>query len=330
MIDFEALAARSFDEPLAPDERTALRVWADTLEAVGDPRGPLIAMEHALRDQPRRGHELRQAMADHMVGNAGRALGTIAPLVAFKRALSLDWRSGALYGAFLDTRYLADATERSPDKLVATLLAAPATATLRRLHVRVRGGAQVGQVVGVLGKLAQVPPLEELLVLTGVRVTALVPVGRGLAYPTLLAARYPRLRLLADGDRVSALSLSAPSTPQDDARLAQLLPVADPSTRDGRLMLGRALLRPEPALRAQAVSRIAALGERAFMFVESLGVLLEPGIVAPQAPIVACLAALGDHARIALPMLATITGRTAHYDHETRRASGIAIAALRS
>ena len=66
------------------------------------------------------------------------------------------------------------------------------------------------------------------------------------------------------------------------------------------------------------------------MFVEMLMMLLAPGIVKPQAPIAACLPTLGDRARIALPLLATNTGRVKHYDAETRRAAGIAIAALRA
>lgn len=328
MIDFEELAARSLDEPLTPDERVVLRVWADALEDAGDPRGPLIAMEHALREQPWREHELRQAMNEHVVANAAHLLGEIAPFARFKRGLSLDWRSGQLYGAFFDTRYLAEQTKLSPSKLVTMLLGAPAMTTLRRLHVRVRFEAQVTEVIRVLYELEHGLPLEELRVLTGVRVTGIAPVDRGPASTGLLADRYPGLRLLAAGARGSVLSLSAPRTQQDDARLTRLVPAAAPNTSDGRRTLGLALIQPEPALRTQALVRLTELGERAFMFVESLMMLLEPGIVAPQAPIAACLPALGDHARIALPMLAAITGRAAHYDRETRRAAGVASARL--
>lgn len=330
MIDFEELAARSLDEPLTPDERVALRVWADVLEDAGDPRGPLIAMEHALCDQPGREHELRQAMNQHVVVNAAHWLGEAVPFAQFKRGLSLDWRSGRLYGAFLDTRYLAEAAKLPPSKLVTMLLGAPAMTTLRRLHVRVRFDAQVTEMMSVLYELEHGLPLEELLVLSGVRVAGIAPVDRGLAYTKLLADRYPGLRLLAAGAVVSALSLSAPRTQHDDARLARLLPAAAPGTSDGRRTLGLALMRREPALRAQAIERLATLGERAFMFVESLMMLLEPGVVVPQAPIAACLPALGDHARIALSMLATVTGRAALYDRDTRRAAGVAIARLRS
>jgi len=150
MIDLEELAARSLDEPLTPDERVALRVWADALEDAGDPRGPLIAMEHALRDQPSRGRELRQAMHDYAATNAAHLLGAIAPLLRFKRALSLDWRSGLLHGAFLDTRYIAKLSDVAPNELVTMLLGAPAATTLRRLYVRVRSADQVGPVLDML------------------------------------------------------------------------------------------------------------------------------------------------------------------------------------
>jgi hypothetical protein len=41
MIDYEELARHAL-VTLSPDERAALRVWADQLEAAGDPRGALI------------------------------------------------------------------------------------------------------------------------------------------------------------------------------------------------------------------------------------------------------------------------------------------------
>lgn len=329
MIDFEGLAARSFDEPLTPDERDVLRVWADALEDAGDPRGPLIAMEHALRTQPGRGRELSQAMNEHVVAAAGPWLGAIAPFIEHKRAMVLDWRSGLLYGAFFDTRYLAAQAQRTPGQLVTMLLEAPVAANLRRLHVRVRREDHVSQVLRAVREVAQAPPLEDLLVLTGVRATRIVAVGRGSEHVAPLASRYATLRLCADGGGFVALAPPVSSSPQGNAWPASLA-AAEPRTGEGRCALGRALIHPDSALRTGALNQLAALGARAFMFVESLMVLLEPGIVVPQAPIAACLPALGDHARIALPLLATITGRAAHYDLETRRAAGVAIAALRS
>jgi hypothetical protein len=205
----------------------------------------------------------------------------------------------------------------------------------------------------VLRKANPVRPLEEILVLAGVRPGQLVPPERGSRSAAALAARYPRLRLLADGDQLSALPLPETGASPSGAALAHALAAADPSTADGRVALGRALSTvtaqglgsgaryrsggddghrdagPEPEARTQALRRLTELGDRGFAFVETLMLLLAPGIVAPQAPIVACLSALGDHARIALPLLATITGRAEHYDRETRRAAGVAIAALR-
>ena len=354
MIDPEELAARSFDEPLGRDARAAVRVWADALEAAGDPRGPLIAMEHALLDQPARRHELRQAMNEHVAANAPQLLGELAAHLRAPRAVSLDWRSGLLYGAFLDTRHLANRVELGPARLVEMLLDAPAAATLRRLHVRVRVGSQVEPVMQMLRRANPVRPLEELLVLAGVRPGQLVSPEPGSRSPAQFAVRYPRLRLLADGDRLCALPLLATGVLPSEAALARALAAADPGTADGRVALGRALATvtaqglasgarhrsgaddgprdagPEPDARTQALRRLTELGDRGFAFVETLMLLLAPGIVTPQAPIVACLSALGDHARIALPLLATITGRAEHYDRETRRAAGVAIATLRA
>jgi hypothetical protein len=353
MIDHDELARRSLDEPVDRDARAALRVWADALEAAGDPRGPLIAMEHALRDQPARRHALRQAMNEHVAANAPYLLGEIAAHLRAPRALSFDWRSGLLYGAFLDTRHLANRVELGPARLVEMLLGAPAAATLRRLHVRVRVGSQVEPVVQVLRRANPVRPLEEILVLAGVRPGQLVSPDRGSPSAAALAVRYPRLRLLADGDQLCALPLLATQASASGAALAHALAAADPGTADGRVALGRALatvtaqglasgarqrsraddgprdVRPEPEARLHALHRLTELGDRGFVFVETLMLLLAPGIVTPQAPIVACLSALGDHARIALPLLATITGRAEHYDRETRRAAGVAIAHLR-
>jgi hypothetical protein len=87
--------------------------------------------------------------------------------------------------------------------------------------------------------------------------------------------------------------------------------------------------RSVPEARVQALHRLTELGDRGFAFVETLMMLLAPGIVTPQAPIVACLSALGDRAQIALPLLASITGRAGLYDRETRHAAGVAITALR-
>lgn len=324
MDDQQALAVRSLDEPLDPQERQTLRVWADALESAGDPRGALISLEHALREHPDRARELRRGMIEHVSANASHLLGGFAPFVAFPRAASLDWRSGMLHGAFLDTRYLAGKVEREPAELVALLLGAPIAATLRRLHVRVRAEVHIAPVFAAVLGCAQPPPLEEVLVLPGVRPLVIAPGRQRSPHASALTAVYPDLRLLAHDTRVFGLPLA--QHPLLITRLPAILASIVPSTRAGRVVLGRALVHPDPAVRATALDRLSALGRQAFMFVDALMMLLQPGLCAPQAPIVACLAAIGEDARVALPLLATITGRAGHYDLDTRRAAGAAIA----
>jgi hypothetical protein len=309
MIDVEELAIRSFDEPLAADDLAALRVWGDQLEAAGDPRGGLIAMEHEIRAQPRRRRELARATIAH----AGALLGKLGPLVESSRALEVDWRSGRLYAVFLDTRHLAKRAKLPPEALVEMLLRAPAAASLRRLHVRVRYAEQIDPVVVELLH-SPARDLEEIVILVGVRPTSL----NGLARRGL-AETFPDLRLLAIQDRITPVP-----TRGDAVAIARAMP-AEPN---GRILLGRALTSDDAALRAEAARRIAELGPRAFMFVDTLLALLEPRLTTPQAAFASCLGSVGEAARIAIPRLATITGRVTHYDLDTRRAAGAAIAAL--
>ena len=318
---------RSLDEPLAPEARAALRVWADALEAAGDPRGPLIAMEHAVRDQPARRHELHRAINEHLVANAPHLLGELAQHLRMKRAVSLDWRSGLLYGASLDTRYLASTTGQAPERFVAMLLGAPAARTLRQLRVRVRSVARIPAVIRALGGIEQAVPLEEILIRPDMRVTWIDPAGQAPWAAPQLAGRYPNLRLLAVRDQLSA---RPGNVWRPGAALDRALAAIDLTDAAGRIALSRALVCRDAEVRAQGVRRLTELGTRGFLLVETLMLLLAPGIVAPQAPIVACLPTLGDHARMALPLLATITGRPGHYDRDTRSAAGIAIAALRA
>ena len=313
---FAALAARSFDEPLGADERATLQVWGDALEAAGDPRGPLISMELGQGVQ-RPTRALRRAMLEYVVTQGRGLLGELAPLALYKRAVELDWRSGLLYGAFLDTRYVGPHAQLTPVQLVHQLLAAPAAATLRRLHVRVGSEEKAMAVLAALDGVKRPPPLEQLLVLSEKRphwMSRQTPLAR---YPEI-ARTYPDLHLFA----ASYLFVELPVAPE--VMIAQL----DPRILEDRVALGRALMRIAEPSWAPTLARLAALGPRAFMFLETLMMLLAPGLIKPQAAVVECLAALGPAAGGALPLLARITGRTEHYDLATRRAAGRAIAAL--
>jgi hypothetical protein len=317
---YEQLALRSFDHPLDADEQEAMRVWGDALESAGDPRGALITIEYAIRDRPERRHELGRAINEHLVEHASEWISAIAPLTRVSRALELEFRSGLLYGAFLDTRRTKE-TRDKPADAVQRILGAPAAKTLRRLHVRVRQLARVREVLELLAqKKGHKLPLEEIVVRFGVRATRL---GRPYVHSQFADERslpsvYPGLRHLEIGDCLASLPFGETHV------------VNAPSDPVARTYLGRALGQVEPNVRAAAIARLAAHGRAGFMFRDTLLALLGPGMPAPQAGIAACLARCGEHARSAIRPLAIVTGRTKHYDVDTRRAAGVALAALRA
>src|SRR5262249_6070483 len=159
--DYNALALRAFDEPADDELREALRVCADALEQAGDPRGPLITMEHALVGAPLRrtgraasgaapggdAVALRRAIHEHGGAHGETLLGTVASLLSYKRAVALEWRAGRIFGATIDTRYLAPKAHISPADIVKVFLRGPGATYLRRLRIRVRSRTQVAAVV---------------------------------------------------------------------------------------------------------------------------------------------------------------------------------------
>jgi hypothetical protein len=319
VIEYDALARRSFNEPLDVDERESLRVWADALEAAGDPRGRLIAIEHAIREHPERRVELARATNEHLAQHADPMMvGAAAPLLSGSGVLELEWRSGLLYGATLDTRRTLKA-DLGAHELVLPLLSAPMAKTLRRLTVRVRHTFQVDLVLRELDKTREPRPLEEIAIAPGPRPRRISDA----APRSWDATKYPRTRSLVVDDTAIALPLGGwGRVDPDEVRRAH-----SPAQRYDRWLLGRALTAADADIRFAALERIAALGPAAFMFVETLLVLLAPGLVPAQDTVVRCLAALGPAARSALPRLAAITGAP-HYDTATRKAAGHAIAEL--
>ncbi|HEY0195917.1 MAG TPA: hypothetical protein VGC42_32615 [Kofleriaceae bacterium] len=323
MIDYEALARRSLDVTPSADERAALRVWADQLEAAGDPRGTLIALEHARDADPARRRALHKAALDHALAHAAALLGPLEPIARVPRALELDWRAGQLYGLRIDLVRCAVVLGREPSDLVAPALDAPITAELRRIELRV---AARYPTLAMLEHAASPPPLEEIEVYGGGG-----PPNRAwtsqLPMIDRMVARYPALRLCVhDGSSNWPLPERSVTAREQLARAAA---TAEPETPAGRAALGRALLVPEPALRDPALARIEQLGPRAAAFGAILLRRLRVDRTAPKLAIARALVALGPTARFAIPVLAAITGRPA-YAAETRSAAGVALAALRA
>ena len=314
MMDFELFARRSFDA-LDEERRDAIRVWGDALQTTGDPRGVLIALEYGLRDRPDLRREILREMNSHLHANGKPLLGDLAELLVQPRGIELDWRSGLLHGAFVDLRHLP-----SEPSVIDRLLAAPAAPTLRRLHVRVRRARDVRDVLRRLADRPTVGPLlEEIIIQSGVRATRLGSSFVANARPIDASLGAPLRFLILEGTIVS-LHIDQ----------HQSLSSARPAAADARLLLGRALTCNQADLRVAAIERVTRLGPAAFMFVDTLLALLEPGMPVPQAKVVHALREIGYEARRALPLLALITGRAAHYNVETRKAAGLAIAALRA
>src|SRR5262249_26621351 len=183
-IVYEALAVRAFDQPYDAELRAALRVCGDALEQAGDPRGHLIALEHALLDErsPRRARELRRAIEEHAFGPGAALLGPLASPATYREEVALEWRAGRIYGATVDARYLGRrgasiGQSIGPVGLVELVLQAPAARDLRRLRVRTSGGGQ-GERRGMLRKRRPRPPLEEIELNGGVRPQWTYPLDR--------------------------------------------------------------------------------------------------------------------------------------------------------
>jgi hypothetical protein len=331
VIDYEQLAARSLDEPLDADERAALRVWGDALEAAGDPRGVLIALEHAILAEPGRRHALASAANAHVLAKMAPELGPMAELLAHKRAVELEWRAGMLHGVFVDIRRLPKTHELAPVEVMEKILDAPIMRTVRRLHVRMRRLDDRYQILPDLNSehRDRFPPLEEIAILAGL---APRTIERPSAFeyttggPTDWAGNwsldktYPHLRLLVFDEAITPVPFAGGHAARFEASMRLSDPVA-------RAQLGRELTSGAHAIRMEALLHVVKLGAAAFAFVETLMWCLAPGMP-QQAEVLRALMAIGAPARLALPQVAVITGRPAHYERVTRQTAGVALRVL--
>ncbi|MBA2539855.1 MAG: hypothetical protein H0V17_09495 [Deltaproteobacteria bacterium] len=333
LTDYDELAARSFEEPHDADLRAAVLVCADALTEIEDPRGPLITMEHALENaEPRRALELRRAMHEHAMGEGAGLLGAAAPLMAAGRTLSLEWRSGKLYGVTIDARYLPRKSKITVGQLVDNVLKAPAATDLRRLRVRVRIPQDFESISQMLVARSRRPPLEELVIYTSAWPHQMTPTQQ-----RFLGDFYPHLYFVVQLDRTLSLPLTA-EVAAPARYIPDVLLCDPPTTPEARTLLGRALSHADRDLRVAALQRVAAIGPAAKVFESLLCTLLQPGIAGPpitgratsvpHVPIVTALQALGP-SQAAHRVLSKVASRPEYYDAETRRAAGSAAAKFR-
>ncbi len=276
LADYELLAARSFEEPHDRDLRASVLVCADALSQEGDPRGPLIAMEHALHDADhKRTVLLRKAMHEHASTEGSALLGSAASLMFAGRTLTLDWRSGRIYGMSVDARYLPRKSKTSTGDLVRQALGAPAAADLRRLRVRVRSAEEVRSIVDMLALHKRPPPLEELVLYT----TSVWPQRMTIIVQALLQERLPHLYYVVHEARMLSLPPRGVVHQHLERYLREIEGCDPPTTPVARAFLGRCLTSAHQELRLTALTRVKQLGPEAKVFEHVLCVLLQPRIV---------------------------------------------------
>ena len=324
LADYELLAARSFEEPHDADLRAAVLVCADALSQEGDPRGPLIAMEHALRDaDPKRAIELRKAIHEHAATEASALLGGAALLLTANRTLVLDWRSGKLYGMTVDARYLPGTPKISAGGFVKQALAAPAAVDLRRLRVRVRNAEETRSIVDMLAKQERPPPLEELVLYTTVW-----PQHMSRTPQLVLEERYPNLYYVVFETRTLSLPPHGMLLHGPADHISAVASCAPPTTAPARAFLGRCLTNAHVELRLAALARVKQLGPQANVYEQVLCTLLQPGVAtrptdssAPLLPLVEALIAVRP-SRAGRDMLGKIASRPEYYDAAVRSLAG--------
>ncbi len=328
LSDYELLAARSFEEPGNHELRAEILVCGDALSQQGDPRGPLITMEHALHDADgRRAVELRKAIHEHAATEGSSLLGSAASLMHAHRTLSLDWRSGKIYGMSIDARYLPRKSKISAGELVRQAIQSPAANDLRRLRVRVRSEEDTRSIVNMLApRVKRQLPLEELDIYTNAWPARMTPTTQ-----TVLQETYPRLYYVVHENRTISLPPMGVLHRDVERYIPDVESCDPPTTPEARAFLGRCLTHANRELRVAALERIVQLRSKAKVYERVLCTLLQPGIAGPSIvgtvtsephlPIVQALVAIGP-SRATRRMLDKVASRPQYYDAETRSAAG--------
>jgi hypothetical protein len=121
-----------------PTERESIAVWADELQARGEPLGELVALSLRADEVRRQGHaaeadELEHAAERLRLDHAEALLG---PAIGELPLLRLRWRFGLVRGLSLDRSWpLANPNPRVILEVVAKLLARPALRHLEHIHL---------------------------------------------------------------------------------------------------------------------------------------------------------------------------------------------------
>ena len=151
----------------APDEPGPYLVYADWLQAIGDPRGTLIVLQHHGRE--REASELIEEHRAHLLGPlaaaaAATAAGGEARRGAGPRKLELGWHLGFIREARIGWWAVGGAeVRREAAAALAALLALPSSRFLRHLTIEsvpfVRGDRDLGPFLDAVAAAGQARPL---------------------------------------------------------------------------------------------------------------------------------------------------------------------------
>lgn len=191
------------------DEAAPYLVYADALQAAGDPRGELIIVQEARARKP----------ADRALGRAEDALldanGTawIGRAADHQETKSLDlvWKNG-----FLETASIREVASARADEIAKDLFACPSAAVLDTLLIESMRDEELGAYAKCIAKLKNRPPLRTLRISRN---------RRGGQAPTIdanaLLEAFPQLHSLSldgfvedlsdDCHRLTALHIERPS-----------------------------------------------------------------------------------------------------------------------
>jgi uncharacterized protein (TIGR02996 family) len=137
-----------------PDDDDGYLVYGDWLQAQGDARGELIAVQAALMKSP--GDRTLKQREEALLKQHGPTW--LGPLAGRKATRHL-WRLGCVDALTLDEDYFAKERDRDAGALLQELLVAPAGRFLRRLHVKFWSSARgQGDYSEVVSALAQARP----------------------------------------------------------------------------------------------------------------------------------------------------------------------------
>jgi hypothetical protein len=307
------------DDPYGEEIEEVMLVAGDLLQAMGRPRGELIAHELALAAA--RGPAERASKAalldDWITRHQAAILGSLAPLRERRGALRYELRGGRLRALSIDARRVVrPGSGLRVGELMQVVVAAPAVRGVTELRVRVRDEAEAAEALTVVLRAGRRLPLELLIISPTTR-----PFGhqtRGHAVD--LRKIFPHLWMVTRYARIAPLIDPELPDPTSAFELGEF--AAAPMSQELRIRIGRGLSSGRELTTKAACELLAGLGSSARVFVPSLALLLRPQVSHAAAWILPQLPKFGAWVQALVPRVRSITGSEAHYSGEIRSLAG--------